>query len=1556
MADLDALRAAREETALRHAPLVDALAEAAAQLAAERKQRDLLRRQGAGPEALAEADARVSALLAARRERSAALGALHDEFAGSLEQLLGDELELEGSLPLALLPVRVEVRSTPDQATLRVRIFPDAVHGEALDEGLKDDERRAGIAYWEEVWKTGDAEAPWPTLVTAVGTRRAPWVAEALRPSNLAERPAGEPAIPDTPPSAPPVTVARTLPDRFHVRVEQDGAEPVTVHARPIPDELPIGLTDVDRIDPLTLDEHDLPPLDASLRWLVDYGEAERLGMAVTVPLPVPGQDVERLLVYGVRAALDPAGGATRIEQLLRAHRFTDGAEFVPQGTPTNNTESVRSEWSRRTPPGPPDLAGADRLGARTNGAVTAAALGLDPALLATLPAAAEDEQGRAAAFNTALWATTWGDAIEHLTPEGRANSDKRLDTPTLDALREHWIGHVRGRGPLPALRLGRQPYGLLPLIPPAAALQPQRGNFAEARLAPFLRERRWMWEDAAAAVPTVMDGALDEVLPEILGTDATLRGLRVRSALSPDPVLWFAIGRLFGEIPSRLAQQQITGSLGLLAGVGDEAVEHNFLTAKKTRSLALPLVHPTDGDFIFNLLETNPAPAPHRSVLQVLLAHADEVSRHAVESIAPREALDGIFREAISATRTDVEPELVTGALEAVRAGAFDDGLVADAAGHIADRLGPFDARILADRHPIPALAPPTVVQQIAGEQPRLEALRGQTGMRLVGELFRTAGRRAAFQEALRTIAGIASEEERRLLLAETLDCCSHRLDAWIVSIASRRLADLRARGAKGVFLGAYGWLENIALQTPDPAGQIDERDVLHDPGDGGYVHAPGLTHAATAGVLRSGRLTHRRGDAADTALDIDLSSTRTRDAVSLLDGMRRGQSLGALLGYRLERRLHERSGEGLELDRFIFVLRTLAPLRGAKLTAPDQSVQEGLAASDVVDGLKLMQLPTEAVTAKLVSGPEDPRYIPAGEWNAPQGGEEAEVLAAITELKQTHDAVADLLLAESVHQLVSGNPGRAAAVLDVLGAGEAVPPEPGVVATPRTGVPIQHRVAIVVPETLRAAVAGWDTAAPRAQAEPRLEAWAQGALGDPAQIVFVDEPTKITLADQGLSALDVIYDADGDTLQASSLAARLRPQIEHLDDHLAPLAPTWALAGMLRALLLAGRPLDIADLGRPVEDRAVGRLPDAAELLTRATNAKDALRVAAAAPDPIAALAAFGVRPPPAGGPALSAEEQAAANVALVEEAQRRADAAERLLARAAPPEPPEPPEAAETPVPASLVELGAQALTAVFGAGFVAAPLLGTPPAGERDLWAEGVGPDGVRARPGADIRPWLARAGTLRAASSAYGEALLVRDALGLAARLRVVQTPVAAYGSWVGLPFPEARPPMVPIASLVAEVTGATAEGPDPDLSGVLAGIVIDEWTEVVPRRLERHRPDAPDDPPELVDVTTTGVALHANAPGARPPQAILLALSPDGQPWNADRLVDVLGEALALARIRGVTLQQVPFAGRYLPALYFRDWSLQGEPVISWPIVAKEFDPSATLTFVKVEQ
>jgi hypothetical protein len=81
---------------------------------------------------------------------------------------------------------------------------------------------------------------------------------------------------------------------------------------------------------------------------------------------------------------------------------------------------------------------------------------------------------------------------------------------------------------------------------------------------------------------------------------------------------------------------------------------------------------------------------------------------------------------------------------------------------------------------------------------------------------------------------------------------------------------------------------------------------------------------------------------------LAIDLSSERVRLANFLLDGVRQGQPLGALLGYRFERRLHE-----LKLDPLIASFRRVAPL-GGKLENTNEPV-EAIAANNVVDGLEL-------------------------------------------------------------------------------------------------------------------------------------------------------------------------------------------------------------------------------------------------------------------------------------------------------------------------------------------------------------------------------------------------------------------------------------------------------------------------------------------------------------------------------------------------------------------------------------------------------------------------
>lgn len=87
----------------------------------------------------------------------------------------------------------------------------------------------------------------------------------------------------------------------------------------------------------------------------------------------------------------------------------------------------------------------------------------------------------------------------------------------------------------------------------------------------------------------------------------------------------------------------------------------------------------------------------------------------------------------------------------------------------------------------------------------------------------------------------------------------------------------------------------------------------------------------------------------------------------------------------------------------------------------------------------------------------------------------------------------------------------------------------------------------------------------------------------------------------------------------------------------------------------------------------------------------------------------------------------------------------------------------------------------------------------------------------------------------------------------------------------------------------------------------LAGLLVDEWVEVVPNAEE-----------------TTGLTFHFDSPGARAPQAILLAVAPDDRPaWDLETLEATVLETLDLAKLRAVDLTALTEVGHYLPALYF---------------------------------
>src|SRR5262249_36810065 len=204
-------------------------------------------------------------------------------------------------------------------------------------------------------------------------------------------------------------------------------------------------------------------------------------------------------------------------------------------------------------------------------------------------------------------------------------------------------------------------------------------------------------------------------------------------------------------------------------------------------------------------------------------------------------------------------------------------------------------------------------------------------------------------------------------------------------------------------------------------PAGE--QAPVFQSATNPGFVHTPSLTQASSVALLRSGHLAHTDTEP-NSPLAIDLSSERVRLAEWLLDGVRQGQPLGALLGYRFERHLQDG-----KLGQFIPLFREVAPLVAKKFSQTmDQAVNdsvESIAANNVVDGLvlynKWKNLPKNAPM-----GPLPILFSELAKDKAPDLATLQQARSALQAeldlLDEAVDALSDAFIAESVHHAVQG------------------------------------------------------------------------------------------------------------------------------------------------------------------------------------------------------------------------------------------------------------------------------------------------------------------------------------------------------------------------------------------------------------------------------------------------------------------------------------------------------------------------------------------------------
>jgi hypothetical protein len=1067
-------------------------------------------------------------------------------------------------------PVNVNQRPTKSLATDVILTIP-------TEKSLDDVAAAATAAFWVAVWLAdGDKakeDSARATFEGAVGALRAGEIAEAYVPTNLA----AEPVPPLTraqvnvntafvvfPPDADIETkryswsqapTASLLPDHF-VFLGYAGDEPPVIEiGNPVPSPLVVGPDPSAPPDQLLQRKDGDLSVPEDMRWMVEFDRAVEIGMGFKIDLNEiqANHGFDRVLVLGLRMSADEDDGKTELETLFQHHRFgRRGLSLVPQGTPTNNTEANGAGFTRA------DDADAtfDDLKEDTlfdpasgwldkkDGQWLAEYLGIDTAALAKVRHSGGSDQADARAMNVALWPATLGYWMETMMSP--------VFSPTaIEETRDFFNRFVSGRGAVPAIRIGSQPYGILPATAYSRMhwLQPtsELEGAAIAGGTPFLAILyailRQLDADWKALVPMVSfagkAGDPHRSLLDIIGLHPDSVEYAQRNAESVQ------------ELFNRLNLEGAGGLLGvailaflqtgmdLLRRLGYTGVEAPDMLDK----LFFGSQHLLNGPLIDDrpLSESDPVRAyttDGKNYLEWLVEAANTSldalysQKGFVDDTPPRALLYLMLRHALQLGYHDTSLRLFVGAgllqSDGVRAAKHDAPFV-----HIAQQAQVSESRYRTLYTIEPAITGDTTM--LVGD--------------FIGDKLASLFEAAYLRNQVHAIEKLTNASTARLerAFADHVDCCTYRLDAWLMGLLHYQLAAMRdlidgeeRPATQGIYLGAYAWLEEVRPETkvmsPVDLDQelteifhpAEDAPLMRDSTNEGYIHAPSLNQAVAAAVLRNGYLSDASPDNRET-LAVNLTSGRVRTALGILEGIRQGQSLGALLGYQFERGLHDHHNLA-EVDQFIYKIRKEFPLRGDRLasTRTDSTVSiEALEARNVVDGLSLVEHIKASGIAAYPFGRPLPPATPL---------QASAINAEVNRLLDAQDAVADLALAEGVYQAVLGNYDRVAATYDAYSRGN-FPPQPLVVQTPSSGIGLTHRVGLHLE-------AGADPATsplpglpmtPRAQAEPAVNRWLATVLPPLDQIgckvSFRDAATnslverQVTMADLGVQPSDLLH-----------------------------------------------------------------------------------------------------------------------------------------------------------------------------------------------------------------------------------------------------------------------------------------------------------------------------------------------------------------------------------------------------------------------------------------------
>jgi len=1057
--------------------------------------------------------------------------------------------QLDDQYPILFFPVRLETVFQSEPSQLWLRVFPDEIAVETHEEVLSESEVEEGKMYWRQFVDGATEEDKlhaWDLLCRSFSAERAAYIALVMTPTNLGSNPSGDqlafPIVPVQPDTWSKQPATRVMPDAFRIHaLANDGTE-LVYEMKAIPDELKMG------IDP-ALDDQDLggPSFnqvnvgglqnelvaDHNVDWMIDFDAAIEKGMGARIEISRSQYErgFKRILVVGVKSTLSQDESKERLEQLLINHHYTDGLSLLKQGTNTNNTEDDYSgfqsvEFGNKT------TYQTERLDPlfqplsdnrqKTDGQILCEALGIEYDTFYHVFRSDGTDIKDVINYNASNFETSVGyvfsDLLRVLGPRSMVQN----------VFRRFNENYMRSRGALPSIRSGNQPYGILPTSVFSRLSWDAQDTDSElfSNVHQYVGALNIQWSQAldTLSVPSSAGQQLADALSKHAVSTEYVQRIGVGAGYIWNNIEYAALAypdRQNWQFQQRDRMQNVRDQLGLPLEFTDKALQINYLNKQSNLNItpAFPGANPD---------KPLPPVSDLGNLLNILsIASFDElrdedfqnygVQPHVVESQFNSSML---YRHA----RQSIMLEFFEAACDIL--GIPDEQRGENEFVNVVGEIPP--QPVVGEMGPL--TAGPSRLQLMntlyAGQPISRVLSTASPGM------FPQAANLFKAKEALVELAKV-KVGDLDLLVRESIDCVTYRLDVWRLSLVNERLNRLRELNngpenrRKGIHLGAYGWLEDVkpraGLVPVDPPGTGDQfpEEIWKDIKNKGYIHAPSMNQAVTGAVMLSG-YAQRAKEEAEDPLSVNLSSERVRAALDLMEGVRNGQSFGVLLGYEFERKFRELVPAQI-INIPLYNLRKAYPLDQFVVdVVPDGDTVEKIASRNVVNGNKLVELAQEGKMQEIIDA--------SGDFT----GINNLLRQSVDWIQNLADAVADIGTTEGIFQIVQGNTIKGGATVNALSKGRFIT-EPDVVPSTKQGIEIPQRFMMHLDTgDPRELANNWNSISGvdfRVQAEPYINKWLCSLLPDPAtifcRIAIRDTEAHhwASVADLNLHAVDLLY-----------------------------------------------------------------------------------------------------------------------------------------------------------------------------------------------------------------------------------------------------------------------------------------------------------------------------------------------------------------------------------------------------------------------------------------------